>query len=384
MAEYDLLVRGGEVLDPASGRRETADVAVRAGRIAAIGAALRARAGRTIDVRGRMVTPGLIDLHTHLGFEIHRQVLAPETACPPGGVTTAVDMGSTGAWTFPWYRQRVLEGCPIRLYSFVNISALGTTAIHTPYYVEHYGAYIDVPEVIRTIEAHRDYIRGVKVFAAGQMVGHWALGAIAAAQEAAGAAGLPIAVHISQGPPGLDEIVERLRPGDILTHTYTPHDQGILDENGQVRASVWRARERGVWFDVGHGAGSFSYAVAERALAQGFLPDSISTDLYADNIVAPVVSLLSTAEKFLMLGLTLEQVLARITSRPAQAIGTAELGTLAVGGPADLAVIEQREGRHPLTDSPGETRLAAQRLICWLTVADGRVIYERPGTGEAS
>jgi dihydroorotase len=191
MAEYDLLVRGGEVLDPASGRRETADVAVRAGRIAAIGAALRARAGRTIDVRGRMVTPGLIDLHTHLGFEIHRQVLAPETACPPGGVTTAVDMGSTGAWTFPWYRQRVLEGCPIRLYSFVNISALGTTAIHTPYYVEHYGAYIDVPEVIRTIEAHRDYIRGVKVFAAGQMVGHWALGAIAAAQEAAAQPGCP-------------------------------------------------------------------------------------------------------------------------------------------------------------------------------------------------
>ena len=378
MAEYDLLLRGGEIIDPAGGRRERADVAVSRRRIAAIlPAGNDATAKRTIDVSDRLVTPGLIDLHTHLGFEIHRLVLAPETACPPGGVTAAVDMGSTGVFTFPWYRQRVLADCPIRLYSFLNISALGTTAIHTPYYVEHYGAYIDVPEAIRTVEEHRDYIRGIKVFAAGQMVGEWALPAIAAAQEVAGATGLPIAVHVSQGPPSLDEIVDRLRPGDILTHTLTPHDQGIMDDTGRIRAAVWRARERGVWFDVGHGAGSFSYDVAERAMDQGFVPDSISTDLYADNIEGPVVSLLTTAEKFLMLGLALEEVLARITVAPARAIGAAELGTLAVGAPADLAVLELRPEPHPLTDSPGETRMAPQRLICHLTVADGRVIYER-------
>jgi dihydroorotase len=190
-------------------------------------------------------------------------------------------------------------------------------------------------------------------------------------------------VHVSQGPPSLDEIVERLRPGDILTHTFTPHDQGILDEAGRVRPAVLRARERGVWFDVGHGAGSFSYGVAERALAQGFVPDSISTDLYADNIGGPVVSLLTTAEKFLMLGLALEEVLARITVRPARAIGAVELGSLAVGAPADLAVLELRDEAHPLTDSPGEIRLAPQRLICHLTVANGRVIYERAASPAA-
>jgi dihydroorotase len=384
MAEYDLLLRGGESSDPASGRRERADLAVSGSRVAAIlPANSQATAKRIIDAGGRLVTPGLIDLHTHLGFEIHRLVLAPEAACPPGGVTAAVDMGSTGVFTFPWYRQRVLAGCPIRLYSFLNISALGTTAIHPPYYVEHYGAYIDVPEAIRTVEEHRDYIRGIKVFAAGQMVGEWALPAIAAAQEVAGATDLPIAVHVSQGPPSLDEIVERLRPGDILTHTFTPHDQGILDEAGRVRPAVLRARERGVWFDVGHGAGSFSYRVAERALAQGFVPDSISTDLYADNIGGPVVSLLTTAEKFLMLGLALEEVLARITVRPARAIGAVELGSLAVGAPADLAVLELRDEAHPLTDAPGEIRLAPQRLICHLTVANGRVIYERAASPAA-
>lgn len=377
MPLYDLLIRGGEVIDPSAGSRATLDVAVANGRVAAIGADLPAEAERVVDARGRLIVPGLIDLHTHLGFEIHRQTIQADDMCPPSGVTTAVDMGSTGVYTFPWYRDRVIERSATRLFEFINISALGTIAIHEPYYVSYYGDYIDPDEVLCTIEENPEYICGIKVFASSQMVGDAALGAVRTAVQVGREAGLPVAVHVSARPPPVEEVLALLRPGDIMTHTYTPNSQTILDDEGRVRAGVREARERGVLFDLGHGFGSFSFEVARRAMDDDFLPDTISTDLYADNMVTPVKDLLTTASKFLCLGMPLEEVLARITIRPARALRASDLGALRVGGPADIALLRLCEGEHIYRDCRDGVLQGRQKLECDLTVCRGRILYQR-------
>jgi dihydroorotase len=374
----DLLIHGGEAIDPATGYRGRGDVAIVGDRIAAVGPDLSSwRGGRRLDATGKLVMPGLIDMHTHLGFELHTHVVDPNAICPQTGVTTAVDQGSVGAFTFPWYRERVLSRTLCRLYSFINIASLGTIAIHKPYYVDWYGAYIDIPDTIRMIEENRQHIRGIKAFATSSMTGEWALGAVKAAREVGRAVGLPVAVHISQTPPSLEEVLAELGLGDIITHSYTPHDQGILDEQGQIRPAVSEARERGVLFDLGHGAGSFGFEVARKALAQGFPPDTISTDLYYANIDNKVLDLPTTMTKFLALGMPLEQVVARVTLNAARALRDDRLGSLAPGKQADVAVMSLREGTFELVDSRNEMVTTKRRLSAEATVVAGKVVWER-------
>jgi len=378
LANVDLLIRGGEVLDPSRGFRGHADVAVRDGRVVAIAPGLSTEGtAQVLDATGRLVTPGLVDLHTHLGFELHNEVVDPNAVCPAGGVTTAVDMGSTGAFTFPWYRERVLAGAVPRLYAFINIASLGTIAIHHPYYVERYGRYIDEADTIRTITENRSAIKGIKTFATSAMTGEWALPALQAARRVADATGVPIAVHVSVAPPSLEEVLDLVRPGDIITHCFNPHSQRILGADGHVLPAVREARARGVLFDVGHGAGSFSFEVARRALEQGFLPDTISTDLYHANLNGPVWDLPTTLTKFLALGVPLMDVLQRATCNPARALGEPEVGTLAVGGPADIAVLSLQEGSYRLVDSRQETVTSPWLLRCEATVRAGALVYQR-------
>lgn len=378
MSTYDLLIKNGQVIDPATGTRGHLDVAVRAGRIARLEANLpAAEADQVLDAAGRLVVPGLIDLHTHLGFELHTKVVEPDDICPRSGVTMAVDMGSTGAFTFPWYRDKVLRQATTRVLEFINIASIGTISIHTPYYVEHYGDYINEADTLRTIEANRQDIRGIKVFATSAMVGKWALDAVQAAKRVAKAAGLPVAVHISVPPPSLEDILAHLEAGDILTHSFTPHGQGLLDEAGKIRPAVREARARGVLFDLGHGAGSFSFAVAQKALAQGFLPDTISTDIYYANIDSPVIDLPTTLSKFLNLGLSLEDTLARATFHAAQAVGETERGSLQPGKIADISVLNLHEGQFTFVDSQQQPLSGRWKLECEATIAGGRVIYQK-------
>lgn len=368
------------MINPATSFRGKADVAISQGRIAALCEEIPAsESKRVLDVQGKLVVPGLIDLHTHLGFELHTRTVDPNVYCPPAGVTTAVDMGSTGAFNFPWYRERVLSRTIVRLYEFINIASIGTIAIHTPYYVENYGRYIDVPDTIRMIEENRQHIRGIKVFATSHMTGQWALDAVRAARRVSDAVGLPIAVHISQQPPPLESILALLGKGDIITHTYTPHDQGILDERGRIRPEVRAARNRGVIFDLGHGAGSFSFEVARKALAQGFPPDTISTDVYHANIESPVKDLPTTLSKFLNLGLSLDETIARATCNAAYALGNDQLGTLTPGCPADITVLALHEGQCTFLDSKQEPLEGLWRLECEATIVGGELIYRREG-----
>ena len=209
------------------------------------------------------------------------------------------------------------------------------------------------------------------------MTGEWPLSALDAARRVADATGAPIAVHISVAPPPLEEVLARLGPGDIITHCFTPHDQRILDSSGHLLPAVRSARERGVLFDVGHGSGSFSFEVARRALEQGFLPDTISTDLYHANLNGPVWDLPTTLTKFLALGVPLMDVLQRATCNPARALGEPEVGTLAVGGPADIAVLSLQEGSYTLVDSRQETVTSPWLLRCEATVRAGALVYQR-------
>ncbi|MHB0857223.1 MAG: amidohydrolase/deacetylase family metallohydrolase [Anaerolineae bacterium] len=377
MAEFDLLIRGGEVIQPQEGARRKLDVAVAGGTVQLLEADIAPeRAARVLDANGKLVTPGLIDMHTHLGFELHSQAIQADDVCPQSGVTTAVDMGSTGAFTFPWYSTHALATSTTRLIPFLNIASLGTIAIHSPYYVERYGQYIDENETARTIQENADRIGGIKVFASGKMVGCWALDSVRAAVRVGDRCDVPVAVHVSDAPPPLDGILACLRPGDILTHTFTPHNQGILNEQGRIKASVWDARRRGVLFDLGHGAGSFSFEVARCALAQGFVPDTLSTDIYYANVNGPVFDLVTTLSKLLALGLDVEEVITRSTANAARALRRPDLGVLEIGTTADIAVLALEEGEHTFTDVLQQTLVGSRRLRCLWTVSAGRVIYE--------
>ncbi len=380
MARFDLLIKGGETLIPATSFRGALDIGIAQGRIVEMAPSLsKEDASVTLTAAGKLVVPGLIDMHTHLGFEVHTHVVDPNTVCPPSGVTTAVDMGSTGAFTFPWYRRRVLEAAAIQLFEFLNIASLGVIAIHNPYYVEHYGDYVNVAETIRTVQEHHELIRGIKVFASSAMVGDSALMALRAARRVADIVGLPIAVHISEQPPALESILSYLVAGDIVTHSFTGHNQGILTEDGTIRPAVRDARDRGVLFDIGHGAGSFSFEVARRALAQGFEPDIISTDLYYANVETPVKDLLTTLSKFLCLGYPLDKTLGAATCIPARALCEPSLGTLEIGGPADIALLTLNEGTYTYLDSLGQPMKGQWKLGCEATVKNGRVIYRKEG-----
>ena len=378
MPKYDLLLSGGHVFDSVSATFMEADIAISGNAIQSIAARIAASSAKqVIGVRGKLVTPGLIDLHTHLGFELHTKVIQPNDVCPPAGVTTAVDMGSTGAFTFPWYRDQVINTAKVRLFEFINIASLGTISIHTPYYVANYGRYVDEADTIRTIKENREFIRGIKVFMAGTMVGEWALSSLRAARRVSEATGVPVAVHISDSPPALHEILALLAPGDIVTHCFTSHDQGILDPLGKLWPEVLAARERGVLFDLGHGAGSFAYSVARKALAQGFVPDTFSTDVYYANINGPVYDLPTTLSKLINLGVPLERVLQAATCNPAQILRRPNLGVLKVGGPADIAVLDLQEGEFTFMDVLKESLTGKWNLRCELTLCQGNIIYQR-------
>jgi dihydroorotase len=292
-------------------------------------------------------------------------------------VTTVVDAGSAGADTFPGFRKYVIEVSATRILAQLNISSQGMLSRDVG---ELDGIeWASVPRALETIEAHRDLILGVKVrLTRNSIVGESAgLRPLHLAREASDAVGLPIMVH-PQGAwcSSLDDILAVMRGGDILTHSFHGSTHGILDTDGKIRRAVHEARERGILFDIGHGAGSFSWRTAELALSQTFLPNTISSDLHTGSVNGPVYDLATTVSKFLHLGLTLDEALARVTAVPARVIGLAErAGTLSVGAWGDAALFALEEGSFPLVDCHRETRMARAKLAPRLVIKDG-ALYE--------
>jgi dihydroorotase len=375
--QFDMLIRGGRVIDPAQNLSAETDIAIAGGRILRIEPKMNpAEARQVLDARGMIVTPGLVDVHVHVYDGVAPLGIPADPNCIAKGVTTVVDAGSAGAHTFPGFRQYVVRMAETRVYALLNISVIGQSTLSTD---NPHGELLDLryanPKLaIRTIEQNRDVILGVKIRLSRNIAGENDSRALGLAREAADAVGLPLMIHIGDTHTPLPDIVSRLKKGDLITHSFRGGNGGILDDRGRVLPAVRAATERGVMLDVGHGAGSFSFRTAEKAFPQGVLPGTISSDVHQFNVDGPVFDLATTLSKFLILGISLEEVIRRATTSPAGVFNfPAGTGTLKPGATADVAVFEMREGKWEFTDSQREKRTGNRKLIPVATVKAGRV-----------
>jgi dihydroorotase len=371
--KYELLLKGGRVIDPSQSLNALADVAIAGGRIAAIAPDIdAAESDRTVPVAGQIVTPGLVDLHTH-GFDgISHWGLNLDQHCLARGVTTAIDAGTSGSDSFDGFRRLVIERSRTRVLAFLNISRIGLVGqpgelVDT--------RMIDVPSALRVAKAHADVIVGIKVRCSENYSGPNDIDAVRAARSVADQIGKPLMIHVGNPYSPMEKILEFARPRDIVTHAFRRGGGGgVIGSDGHVADYIRRASQRGILFDVGHGSGSFSFAAAEAALKENFPPATISSDIHAYSALGPVFDLPTTMTKFLHLGLTLEKVVELTTVAPARAIDKIdEMASLKPGRAADVAVFDLVQGNFSLVDSQGETRKATQKLVPVLSLRQGRI-----------
>jgi dihydroorotase len=380
----DLALTGGRVLDPGRGIDGRLDVGVTAGRFSAIGDA--GPAAETIDASGLVLVPGLVDLHTHLYSGVSHYGIDPDARCLRRGVTTAVDAGSAGAQTFPGFRRYVIEPADTRVFAFLHVAVQGMITSLVGELEDLRWASPD--QAVARAREHPDLIVGVKVRLGYQMVGNDPEPALLLARQAASRLGLPLMVHIIDMRKPITWLLRHLGEGDIVTHCFHANEGGILAPDGHLHEEVASARARGVVFDVGHGAGSFAYRVARAAFAQGFPPDTVSSDLHAHNVAGPVYDQATTLSKLLHCGMSLAEVVAATTTAPAAAIRrSGEVGTLARGRTADLTGFELRTGEWLLPDGAGDTEAVETLIVPRLVVRAGtahRLETVIPGTGSPS
>ena len=339
------------------------DIAVRDGVIAAVGPDLPRDAHRTVDVAGRLVTPGLIDAHTHVGPGYWS--IEPDPVAWYSGVTTWVDAGSAGAYTVAGLR-RVAQTATVRVRALLNISAVGLAGRTGE---SRDLANCDVPLAIDTLQANRDLFHGVKVRIDNETVGDNGVEPLRRGLAAAEACGVPVMAHIGTAPPSLDEVLDLMRPGDLVTHCAS----GIAAPLGPA---VRAAARRGVLLDLGHGSGGFAFDVLEAQLDAGLRPHTVSTDLHSRSLHGPVFDLPTTMAKLLAVGMPLDEVVAAVTTNPARALGLPG-GSLTVGAPADLAIFEVRPEPLRLADAHRQIRTSPIRLVNEATYVGGRLLPPR-------
>src|SRR5580704_1945690 len=379
--QYDLLLTDGEVLDPAAGLKGRMDVGIAGGKIVAVGPDLPASEARqTLSAKGRLVTPGLVDVHAHVFVNAHDMGHRTDHFCRQSGVTTLCDAGSAGSATFPGLRQVIDREVRTRTRAFVNLSAIGIVGTSRGGELSHF-PYADPEGCARTISENPDLAIGVKLRYGPNLVWEYTTAPVKLARQTAAAAGVPLMIHITDSPIPLPDILAEMAPGDIITHCYHGRAHGIMGQEKEfVLKEVVEAQRAGIIFDCAHGRNHFNFRMIEKALDQGFLPDTISTDLTTTTATkGPVWDLPTTMTKLLHFGLPLEETVRRATANPARILGyEGTVGTLRPGANADVSVFELRDGNFELRDSDGDTIVAKRRLIAQLTVKDGRVWYERP------
>jgi dihydroorotase len=372
--QYDVVLRGGRVMDPANQIDGPMDVAVAGNRIAAVAPHIAdPQARQVINVTGLIVAPGLVDVHAHVfGYE---GSLSPDDSALPAGTTTIVDAGGSGWRTFEEFRRTVIARSATRVLVWLNI--VGAGMVGEPY--ESDVDDMDPAHTADTIGRNRDLIVGIKT--AHFAKPGWA--AIDRSVEAGRRAGVPVMVDdkifTDSQRTTEDELLRHLRPGDIHTHMYNDRQMELVDRfTGKVQPWMIEARRRGVLFDVGHGGGSFLWPVATKAIQQGFLPDTISTDLHSSSILIQQADMPNVMSKMMLLGMSLDDVIFRSTVTPAKEIGRyPEVGTLGIGRTADIAVLEDQSGVFAFKDSWPARRIGTRRLECVLTLRAGRIVYDR-------
>jgi dihydroorotase len=371
---FDLVIRGGEVIDPSQAVRARRDIGIRWGRVAAVEASIPAdRSEQSIDASGKLVLPGLIDLHAHVYPQASALGLPADELVPYTATTAYVSAGDAGANNFSAFKHYIIAQSRSRIFAFVHISSIGLAGF--PVGEELNADYLDVEAAARTVAENADVAIGVKVRISKNVVGGNGLEplkrAVAAAERAGGSA--RVMCHIGDAPGDLAQLLELLRPGDILTHTYSGAGNNTV-QDGKVLPAALEAKKRGVIIDVGHGGGSFDYTVAEPAIAQGLAPDTISSDIHAVSGNTPGMPYLPwVMSKFLNLGFSLDDVVAMTTINPARVIGRVEkLGTLQVGAPADVSILELVEAPVTFVDTRKNTRQGNRWLKPVQTVRAGR------------
>ena len=378
---FDLLLKGGHLIDPKNNLNTLKDLAIADAKVAAIDEDIPAgQAQKVLDVSGLYVTPGLVDIHTHMyATPGWRNAWAGDNSILPdgfsfrSGVTTMVDTGSAGWRTFPDFRDRVLDRFQTRMYAFINIAGLGM--ISSP--MEQNVADMEVERTVALMKEHSDLVVGSKT--AHYRGPEWV--STDRTLEAGQKAGMPAMIDFGLFPkerPYYELVTQRMAPGDITTHMFLG-DVPWIDDAGNVFDYFYEARKRGVIFDVGHGAGSFYWRNAVPAIAQGFYPDSISTDLHTLNMNDSMMDMVSVMSKFLIMGMPLEEIIRESTVNPAREIGHEELGHLSVGAIADVAGLKIIEGDFRYTDVADGLLRGKERITCELTLQGGEVRWDWNG-----
>ena len=365
----DLVLKGGRVIDPSQGIDRITDVAFAQGRVAAVGDNLT---GTTIqNVQGQIVTPGLIDLHTHVYWGGTSLGVDANAYSAQSAVTTCVDTGSAGPGNFAGFKAHVIAHAQPRILAYLNISFAGIYGFSSTISVGEAQdlRLMAVREAAAVARDNPETIIGIKVRIGKHAGGTSGVAPLDLALDAADRAGLPLMCHIDEAPPTYSETVDRLRPGDVLTHAFRPFPNAPIHQSGEIRDAHLRARARGVLFDIGHGMGSFSWATARAMLAHGFTPDTISSDVHALCINGPAWDLLRTMTKFLALGMSLPAVITATTQGPATALRRPDLGTLKPGAIGDASVIALQHIPTQLEDVLGQILPHPERLT-----PQGRVI----------
>jgi dihydroorotase len=370
---FDLVLRNGRVIDPAQEIDRVADVGFLSGKVAAIGEHLEAGGAQVQDVTGLIVTPGLIDLHTHVYWGGTSLGVDAEMYARKSAVTTCVDTGSAGPGNFAGFRKHVIEPSRVRILPYLHVSFAGIYGFSNRVMVGegHDIRLLAARDCLDVVEANRDLIIGIKVRIGRTASGTAGIVPLDVAEQVADQTGLPMMVHIDEPPPSYEAVVERLRPGDVLTHCYRPFPNAPVDGKGKVKPAVRRARERCVLFDIGHGMGSFGWETARAMMDEGFPPDTISSDVHALCINGPAYDQVTTMSKFLTLGMSVTDIVAASTVKAAQALRRSDLGVLKPGAAGDASVLSIEDGEFSLEDVRGEVVKAPRRIFARGAVISG-------------
>ena len=359
---HDLVLKGGRVVDPSQNMDSVTDVAFANGKVSAVGTALKGKAER--DVSGLIVSPGLIDLHTHVYWGGTSLGIDADDFCRTSGVTTSVDTGSAGPGNFAGFRKHVIERSEVRILAYLHVSHAGIFGFSDRVAVGESEdiRLMDPVTAVEVAEANRDVIVGIKVRVGRHASGHQGVAPLDVALQVAEQAGMPLMAHIDEPPPTYEDVIARLRPGDVLTHAFRPFPNTPCTAQGSVKPAVMAARKRGVLFDIGHGMGSFSFKTARAMLASGFLPDTISSDIHKLCINGPAFDQVTTMSKFLCLGMSLPEVIKASTENAAFALKRPELGSLKPGSAGDATLLSVDAGSFDYVDVTGEHLMGTHKI----------------------
>lgn len=372
----DILIKGGHVIDPSRSVSQIGDVVVQGGKLLPAGEGQQYQPDLIIDAHDCIVTPGLIDFHTHVFYRGTENSIAPDISLLPSGITTAVDGGSAGCANFAAFYHNIIEPSMVRIIAYLNVSSAGQTTMR---YDENMNPdCFDRAGIATVFRKYRQVLAGIKIRFTSSIVKEYGVKTLERTLEIADENGCAIVVHPNDPPCSTEHLLELLRPKDVFTHVYHGAGDCILDENGKVKQGVNAARDKGVIFDAANGRSNFAFKTAMPAIQQGFFPDIISSDLTPLNLYRqPAFGLPFLMSKYLALGMALENVIAACTSTPASCLRLAdEIGTLAPGACADIAIFKLEKMKVRFEDIFGQACVGTKLLVPKMTVKSGAIVYK--------